>query len=94
MQPIKRIEIIVNELEVSSVLKVLNKNQISGYTILSNATGKGFHGTSGDDLLTNSYILAACTDEAIAQSVVEGLRPLLSRMGGICMISDALWLKH
>jgi aldehyde dehydrogenase (NAD+) len=41
----------------------------------------------------NAWVLVAC-DAAMAPSLIEGLRPLLARFGGMCLISDALSVEH
>ena len=41
----------------------------------------------------NDLILAA-VDAARLPVLLEKLRPILERGGGVCMVSDALWLKH
>ena len=60
-------------------------------------SGKGHRGVqSGDGLVgefSNAWVLVAC-DAAMAPSLIEGLRPLLARFGGMCLISDALSVEH
>ena len=41
----------------------------------------------------NSYILTACTEEQL-EKVVAAVRPVLKRVGGMCLVSDALWVLH
>lgn len=97
MQAVKRVEIVVDTLELSRVLELLEQAGISGYTVIRNAEGKGQRGVrSGDDVtrvFQNSYVLAACTAEEL-ERVVAALRPVLKRVGGVCLVSDALWLMH
>ena len=96
MMPIKRIEIIIDALELPAVLKLLNVAGVSGYTVIKDATGKGERGTRGGELsgtFINSYAMTACPPEQVA-AVVETLRPILKRYGGVCLISDAEWLIH
>ena len=97
MQPVKRIEIVVDSLELSKVLKLLEKVGVSGYTIIREVTGKGERGIRGGDELTgvfkNSYVLAACSAEQ-TDLIIEAIKPVLSRFGGICLVSDAMWVKH
>lgn len=97
MQAVKRVEIVVDTLELSRVLELLGQAGISGYTVIRNAEGKGQRGVrSGDDVtrvFQNSYVLAACTAEEL-ERVVAALRPVLKRVGGVCLVSEALWLMH
>ena len=94
LQPIKKIEIIVSYLEVSAVLKVLKKNSIARYTVINNVSGSGEHGYSGDDLITNSYIMIICTELELAEQLSIALQPLLKKMGGIFIITDGQWIAH
>ena len=65
--------------------------------MIRDATGIGDRGARmGDqlsDVLKNSYVLTACPDEQL-QPLVEAIRPLLKRFGGICLVSDAQWIIH
>ena len=97
MMPVKRIEIIIDALELPVVLKLLDAAGVSGYTVIKDATGKGERGTRGGGELSgtfiNSYVMTACPPEQVA-AVIETLRPILKRYGGACLVSDAQWLIH
>ncbi len=97
MQIVKRVEIITDALEMQAVTAVLEAHDISGYTLITNVTGKGERGVqSGDDLtdvFKNSYLLTTCLPEQIAE-LVKAIRPLLKKRGGVCLISDAQWVVH
>lgn len=97
MMPVKKIEIIVDELEMPNVLKLLDAAGVSGYTVIKDATGKGDRGLRGGDDLTgvfaNSYILTACPGEKL-DIIVESVRPILKQRGGVCLVSDAQWIVH
>ena len=59
--------------------------------------GSGDRGERSGDLLndamSNSYILIVCDDEQAAK-IIESLRPKLKRYGGMCLVSDAQWVRH
>lgn len=97
MQIVKRIEIITDTLEMKEVSTVLESHGIAGYTVIKDVIGKGERGVqSGDDLtdvFKNSYLLTTCTPEQV-EEIVEAIRPLLKRRGGVCLISDAHWVMH
>ncbi len=97
MMPVKKIEIIVDELEMPKVLKLLDDAGVSGYTVIKDATGKGDRGLrSGDDLtgvFANSYVMTACPGEQL-DLIVESVRPILKQRGGVCLVSDAQWIVH
>jgi nitrogen regulatory protein PII len=94
LQSVKKIEIIVSELEVSAVLKILRKNLIKDYTVINNVSGSGEHGYSGDDLITNSYIMIICIDLEMAERLSTAMQPLLKKLGGIFIVTDAQWIAH
>ncbi len=94
LQPIKKIEIIVSYLEVPAVLKILKKNLIKRYTVINNVSGSGEHGYSGDDLITNSYIMIICTELELAEQLSIAMQPLLKKLGGIFIITDGQWIAH
>jgi nitrogen regulatory protein PII len=94
LQSVKKVEIIVNYLEVAAVIKILKKNMINNYTVINNVSGSGEHGYSGDDLITNSYIMIICTDLDIAEQLSKAMEPLLKKLGGIFIVSDAQWIAH
>lgn len=97
MQVVKRIEIITDALEMKEVTAVLEAHGVTGYTVIKNVIGKGERGLqSGDDLtdvFKNSYLLTTCPPEQVGE-IVEAIRPLLKRRGGVCLISDSQWVVH
>jgi nitrogen regulatory protein PII len=94
LQPVKKLEIVIHDGEIPAITKVFSKCGISGYTIIPNIMGRGAGGLSGDDLQGNSYIMAICTEEAQATAIMSKLEPILKRMGGICVVTDANWIVH
>ena len=97
MTPMKRVEIVIDALELSSVCGVLDQAGVSGYTVIRDVTGKGDRGDrTGDDLtgaLNNGYVLCAC-NESQARTVAETVRPILQRFGGLCLLTDCLSVEH
>ncbi len=98
MQAVKKVEIIIEYLELPRLLELIQKRGIAvGYTVIKEAVGSGGRGDrTGDGLsgeLTNSYILIACSEDE-ALRIVEIVRPILKRFGGVCLVSDAMWVKH
>jgi hypothetical protein len=98
MKPCKRIEIIVEEAYTRLFAERLQALGASGYTILPRARGAGDRGVMrGDDptgAASNCVFLVACDDETTAARIIEGVRALLARYGGVCLVSDAQWIRH
>lgn len=97
MKPCKRIEIVIEEAQAERLAERLEQLGAPGYTQIPRANGRGDRGVRrGDDpagTLTNCVFIVAC-DADTATRVVEGIRGLLTRSGGICLVSDAAWLHH
>jgi len=97
MQAAKKIEIICDTVEVKNVVEILEGIGVTGYTIIRDVVGKGGRGMRrGDDLtdvFKNSMILTVCDDQQIPD-VVEAIRPILKKFGGICLISDTHFVIH
>ncbi len=98
MQALKKVEIIIDYMELPRLLDRLQKEGLAvDYTVIKEAVGSGGRGKrTGDSFLgelTNSYLLIACS-EAEARRIVEIVQPTLKRYGGICLVSNAMWVHH
>lgn len=97
MHAVKKIEIIADSLEIQNILNRLEEQGISGYTVIKDVMGKGERGLRAGDELTdvfkNSYVMTTCTAEQVP-AIIESIRPILKRFGGVCLVSDAQWLIH
>jgi nitrogen regulatory protein PII len=98
MKPCKRIEIIIEAPQAQRLTEALRALGTTGFTLIPDVRGSGDRGERRADELSgdssNCLILIACEDQAMVDTIVEAVRPLLSRSGGICLVSDALWLRH
>jgi len=98
MKPCTRIEIVIESPMVPAVLEVLRDIGAPGYTLIPEALGSGDRGSRRADQLagdsTNSFIVIACDEPDTVDKILESVRPLLSRSGGICLASEAQWLRH
>ncbi|WFE69219.1 transcriptional regulator [Thiomicrospira sp. R3] len=97
MKAVKRVEFIVDAHEVDNLLASLAKINITSYTVIKEAYGNGDRGLRGGDIFSNtfdnSYVLIACSEEE-AVAIVETIRPVLRSLGGMCLVSDAMWVIH
>ena len=97
MQTVHRIEIVVDSPHSARVIELLESAGLRGYTLIRGVSGSGERGDRlGDDITgvsNNNYILTTCPPERL-EGVLAALRPLLKRVGGICLVSDARWLLH
>jgi nitrogen regulatory protein PII len=97
MQAVKRIEVVIDAVELNAVLEALAGQGLHGWTLLRNVEGSGERGRRRADELTdvnqNVYLIVACPPDKV-EGAVEALRPLLARFGGMCLVSDAMWVLH
>jgi nitrogen regulatory protein PII len=97
MKSVHRIEIVVDAPHSERVIELLEKRGIRAYTLIRGVSGAGERGRRLGDEITgisnNNYILTTCRPEEL-ETVTAALRPLLERVGGMCLVSEARWLLH
>ena len=97
MKKVKRLEIIIPAVELKKVLRLLKESGVSGYTVIRSVTGFGDRGEQTGDELTgvfdNACVLTLAEPEK-AGGIVEEIRAVLKRYGGVCVVSDADWVIH
>ena len=97
MRDVKRIEIVVEAPQEEAIRQLIEDAGIDGFTLMHAVAGRGQRGDRTSDGLSNAFqnvvfLIAAPAEETAA--FVEEVRPILKRTGGICLVSDARWLKH
>jgi nitrogen regulatory protein PII len=97
MQAAKKVEIVTVSVELERLCRVLDKQGVSGYTVIQDVTGKGHRGSRRGDELTdvfkNTYVFAVVPEELVAP-IVEAVRPILQKYGGVCLASDVQSVGH
>jgi nitrogen regulatory protein PII len=97
MIPVMRIEIVIGARHSRRVTDLLDELGLDGWTLLRDASGKGERGPRFSDELTsatsNHWVLTTCPRERL-DDVVEPIREMLKRYGGLCLVSEAHWLVH
>ncbi len=97
MIAVKRLEIVVDAPHSHRITEVLDRHGVTGWSIVRDVAGSGERGRQLADDLTgvsaNHLILTTCSAEALGP-LIEDLRGLLVRAGGMCLVSDAHWLRH
>lgn len=87
----KRLEIILGTYELKKVIDILEEKNAVGYTVISDAAGRGRHGKKIKDEITEvnrrSVIIYIDEEEKI-KSVVEELKPLKDRYSLKAFLSD------
>ena len=76
-----------------SITYVCLKVGVLNYTVIRNVVGKGVSGTNSGDLdmsmLENDYVIAFFLEDK-TKTLVEKLKPVTKKFGGVCYISDAM----
>ena len=97
VKQVLRVEIVIDASHSSRVIEALRQEGLDGYTLIRGVSGGGERGLQLVDEITgvsnNNYILTTCPAEKL-DALKERLRPLLARVGGICLVSEARWLLH
>ncbi|MEM6258248.1 MAG: transcriptional regulator [Planctomycetota bacterium] len=97
MKDVKRIELVIDAAHTPELIKVIRASGATGFTVVRDVHGSGDRGDRmGDELgnvFRNCYIIVAA-GETIAEKLIYDARPLLERYGGMCLVSDAGWIKH
>ncbi len=92
-----KVEIITDSLEVENIAKLLDEIGVSGYSIINNVVGKGNRGIRSGyeltELFKNSYIMVVC-EEIEMHKIVEAIRPIIKKFGGVCIVSDVIMRIH
>ena len=98
MKRCKRIEIIIEETLARRMAELLQEVNAPGYTMIPRARGAGDRGLMrGDDptgAASNCVFIIACEHEETVTRIVEGVRAFLARHGGVCLVTDAYWVRH
>ena len=98
MKPCKRIEIVIEQALARRLGEALIEAGAPGYTMIDHAGGSGDRGMRRADeptgTSTNCVFVIACNEQDTVDRIIELVRPILSRSGGICLVSDAMWVRH
>lgn len=98
MRPCKRIEIVIERTQAQRIERVLTRAGATGFTVIQNARGGGDRGYRRADDVTdtdeNCIFVVATEDESIWREIVDSVRPVLERFGGVCLVTDAQWVVH
>jgi len=95
-KPMKRIEMVLQQDVIGEIAKKLDTLGVSGYTIIQDVLGRGERGLRagiGLGVFKYYYLLITCEDAQV-EPIVEMVGPYLKRFGGICLVSDALYVIH
>jgi len=89
----KRLDLIVSERELDTVIRALDKAGAPGYSVIRPVTGRGLdtYVTEGMDfsgLGTNAHVIVFCEKEVL-DKLRDMINPLLGYYGGVAYVSEA-----
>ena len=91
MKNMTKVELIIESVYENRLLKLFEKHNIGGYTIINDIEGSGGHGLkTGDDVtgvFSNTYIFTVCEAE-VYDNMDKDIRAFLKSYGGKCILSD------
>jgi len=97
MHAVKKVEIIISEYYQPSLLNLLQDLGVHDYSIIPNLTGAGGRGlqTGGglNEEFNNCMVMIAC-EEILFNRIIEPVREMLKKNGGICLVTEAAWVAH
>jgi len=92
LHPMKEIKIIIEGEHLKFVSDLLDKVKATGYTVISNISGKGRHGFHEGHLMFNDasseVMIFTVVPEEKVEPILAGLSPLFDRHSGSMFVSD------
>ena len=87
----KKLEIIIESVEISRVIKIIDACQAAGYTKINDVAGRGERGriaSAGLSDILNSSMIIVVDSENIIQKIIDKIKPILRDYSGIMFVSD------
>jgi hypothetical protein len=97
MKPVKRIEIVIDSPELPELLAVLEREGVDGYTVFSQLRGAGNRGHRDNDEPgggNGNVCVLTVARPGEEDRIVAAVRTILRQRGGMCLVSDAMWVVH
>lgn len=92
LNPLKKLEIILEGEHQNFATDLLDRAGVKGYTIVNNLSGKGSHGFHSGHIMFNEddvlVMIIAAVPEELVSSILEGLAPFYDQHSGVVFISD------
>ena len=93
----KKIEIIVRGNQLQAIQELLDRTQVSGYTIIPNISGKGHHGIHTGQLMFNDLdvldMVITVVPDDLVEVILAGITPLFDRHSGVVFVSDVTVIR-
>ncbi|MEW6652868.1 MAG: DUF190 domain-containing protein [Bacteroidota bacterium] len=89
----KKLEIIIESVELNNLTTIIEKIGVSGYTLIKDVAGMGKHGKSVSTSLVDVgeyYLLIIVDNDSIINQVIEKIKPLFKNYSGVMFLSDVI----
>ena len=91
MFPKKKVEIIVESVQMKRMLDMIEASGGKGFTVIPEVSGKGHRGVRDEahvsDVFRNVHILVIAAED-VAKRIIQNAQPLLENYAGIIYVSD------
>ncbi len=89
----KRLDLIVSERELDSVIKALDKAGAPGYSVIKHVTGRGpessvSEGMDFSGLGANAHVIVFC-ESPVLERLRDMVNPILDYYGGVAYVAEA-----
>ena len=92
LHPMKEIRVIVAGEHQAFVTALLDRVNVTGYTIIGNLSGKGHHGVREAHFMFSEQesleMIMTVVPEEKVEPILAGLRPLFERHSGVMFVAD------
>jgi len=92
LSTLKKLEIIVGGEHQAFATDLLDRAGVSGYTIISNLSGKGQHGFHEGHLMFNEddvlIMIIAAVPEELVDPILQGFAPFYNDHSGVVFVTD------
>ncbi len=93
----KKIEIVTDYVSINKFTAKFDELNVPGYSIIKDVLGKGSQGNKdGHGLMAgskNCYMMLCCEDSDV-QRILVAIKPLIKTYGGMCIVSEVLFMHH
>ncbi|HER34163.1 MAG: P-II family nitrogen regulator [Halothiobacillaceae bacterium] len=92
LNPLKKLEIIIEGQHQEFATDLLDRAEVKGYTIVGNLSGKGSQGFHEGHLMFNEdevlNMIIAAVPEELVEPLLEGFAPFFDKHSGVVFVSD------
>ncbi|WP_322522175.1 P-II family nitrogen regulator [Guyparkeria halophila] len=92
LNPLKKLEIIIEGEHQEFATDILDRADVKGYTIVGNLSGKGSQGFHEGHLMFNEdevlIMIIAAVPEELVEPLLEGFAPFFDKHSGVVFVSD------